>query len=71
MRLPGFIRRSVRGKTAAVVMATTFIALAVNAIALLYYNAVTVRDAHLADVRTQAEILGRASAPAISFNDPG
>jgi two-component system, sensor histidine kinase len=70
MRLPGFIRRSVRGKTAAVVMATTFIALAVNAVALLYYNAVTVRDAQLADVRTQAEILGRASAPAISFNDP-
>ena len=70
MRLPGFIRRSVRGKTAAVVMATTFIALAVNAVALLYYNAVTVRDAQLADVRTQADILGRASAPAISFNDP-
>ena len=69
MRLPGFIRRSVRGKTAAVVIATTFIALAVNAAALLYYNAVTLRDAQLADVRTLAEIIGRASAPAISFND--
>jgi two-component system, sensor histidine kinase len=41
----------------------------VNAAALLYYNAVTVRDAQLADARTQAEIIGRASAPAISFND--
>ena len=69
MRLPGFIRRSVRGKTAAVVIATTFIALAVNAAALLYYNAVTLRDSQLADVRTLAEIIGRASAPAISFND--
>src|SRR6185503_15157730 len=69
VRLPGFIRRSVRGKTAAVVIATTFIALAVNAAALLYYNAVTLRDAQLADVRTLAEIIGRASAPAISFND--
>jgi signal transduction histidine kinase/CheY-like chemotaxis protein len=67
--LPGFIRNSVRGKTAAVVLATTFVALAVNAAALLYYNAVTVREAQLADARTQAEIIGRASAPAISFND--
>jgi signal transduction histidine kinase len=67
--LPGFIRNSVRGKTAAVVLATTFVALAVNALALLYYNAVTVREAQLADARTQAEIIGRASAPAISFND--
>ena len=64
-----FIRRSLRGKMTAVVLATTFVALLVNALALLYYNAVTLRDSQIADVRTQAEILGRASAAALAFND--
>ena len=44
MNLPAFIRRSLRAKMTAVVLATTFIALLVNALALLYYNAVTLRE---------------------------
>ena len=69
MRLPGFLRRSLRAKMTAVVLATTLTALLLNALALIYYNAVTLRDAQLYEVRTQADILGRASAPAIAFND--
>ena len=69
MKLPQFLRRSVRGKMLAVVLATTLTALLVNALALLYYNIRDYRATQLADVRTQAEILGRASAAAIAFND--
>ena len=68
MRLPGGLRRSIRGKLLAVVLATTSVALLVNAAALFYYNVGDYRDARLADVRTQAEILARASAAALAFN---
>jgi signal transduction histidine kinase len=71
MRLPAFLRRSVRAKTTAVVLATTLAALLVNAAALVYYNVADYRSTQLADVRTQAEILGRASAAALAFNDQG
>ena len=69
MKLPAFIRRSVRGKMLAVVLATTAAALLVNAAALLYYNAESYRRTALADVRTQAEIIGRAAAAALAFGD--
>ena len=69
MKLPGFVRLSVRGKTLAVVLATTLAALLVNAAALLYYNVQDYRRTALEDVRTQAEILGRASAAALVFGE--
>jgi signal transduction histidine kinase len=69
VRLPGFLRRSVRAKMTAVVVATTLVALLVNAAALVYYTVRDYRSTQLADVRTQAEILGRASAAALAFND--
>ena len=69
MRLPAFIRRSLRVKTTAVVLATVLVALLVNGTALVYYSAVTLRNEALDDVRAQADILARASAPAIAFND--
>ena len=69
MRLPRFLRRSVRGKMLAVVLATAMVALLVNALALLYYNVRDYRETQLADLRTQAEILGRASAASLAFND--
>ena len=53
----------------AIVLVTTLVALLVNAVALLAYEASALRDAHIADFRTQAEILGRASVAAIAFND--
>ena len=64
--LPAFLRRSVRGKLLAVVLATTLAALVANAAALLYYNIADYRSTKLADVRTEAEILGRASAAALA-----
>jgi len=63
------LRRSLRGKMLAVVLATTATALLVNALALLYYNVRDYRETQIADMRTQAEILGRASAAAVAFND--
>ena len=53
----------------AVVLATTLAALLVNAAALVYYNVHDYRSTQIANVRTQAEILGRASAAALAFND--
>jgi signal transduction histidine kinase len=69
MRLPAFLRRSVRAKMTAVVLATTLVALLVNALALVYYNVRDYRSTQITDVRTQAEILGRASAASLAFND--
>jgi PAS domain S-box-containing protein len=69
MRLPAFLRRSVRAKITALVLATTLAALALTAVALVYYAMRDYRQTHLADVRTQAEILARASAAALAFND--
>ncbi|HUG76081.1 MAG TPA: ATP-binding protein [Burkholderiales bacterium] len=69
MRLWQAIRRSVRRKTMAVVLATTLVALLVNAAAMLVYEVGALREAQVADLLTQAEILGRASAPALAFKD--
>ena len=69
MKLARLLRGSVRRKTMAVVIATTFVALLVNSGALLVYEVRTLRDAHVADMRTQADILARASAPALAFKD--
>lgn len=69
MRWVQAIRGSVRGKTMAVVLTTTLAALIVNALALLAYELQTYRQTRLDDLRTQAEILGRATAPALAFGD--
>jgi signal transduction histidine kinase len=65
----GFLGGSVRRKTMAVVLATAFVALLVNALVLVVYELRTYREARLADARAQADILGRAAAPALAFND--
>jgi signal transduction histidine kinase len=65
-----WIGASVRRKTMAVVIATTVIALLVSAGAMLFYEVRTLRETHLAELRTQAEIIGRASGPALAFKDP-
>ncbi len=69
MKLPAFLRRSLRNKVTALVVATTLAALAVAALALLYYNVGEYRETELAQLRTQAAILGRASAAPLAFND--
>ena len=69
MNLFAFIAGSVRTKVMAVVLATTVVALLVNAIALLAYEANAYRGARIAELQAQVGILGRAAAPALAFND--
>jgi len=52
------------------VLATTLTALVVAGIALVIYDLRIYREAGFSDLLTQAEILGRASAPALAFDDP-
>jgi signal transduction histidine kinase len=67
MRGPG---RSIRSKLMLVVLATTAAALVVAAIALVLYESRAYEKSSVAALMTQAQILGRASAPALVFDDP-
>jgi signal transduction histidine kinase len=64
------IARSIRHKLALVVLATTLAALLVTGIALVIYDVRAYREAGFNDLAAQAEIVGRASAPALAFDDP-
>ena len=63
------LTRSIRNKLILVVLATTFAALAVTGVALVIYDLRTYQQSGLEDLATQAQILGRASAPALAFDD--
>ncbi|MBN1237994.1 MAG: response regulator [Gammaproteobacteria bacterium] len=65
------IRRSVRFKVVAVILAATLAALLVSTVALLTYDVRNYRDFLVTDATTQAEIVARTSAPALQFDDPG
>lgn len=64
------IARSIRFKFTLVVIASTLSALVVAGAALAAYELRTYQKAGVDDLLTQVEILGRASAPALMFNDP-
>jgi signal transduction histidine kinase len=64
------IARSIRYKLAAIVLATTLAALVISGIALVIYDLRAYRDAGFSDLAAQAEILGRASAAPLAFDDP-
>jgi signal transduction histidine kinase len=64
------VARSIRHKLTLIVLATTLAALAVTGIALVIYDLQDYREAGLNDLVTQADILGRATAPALAFQDP-
>src|SRR5687767_6972520 len=70
MTLPRFLRRSIRLKITSLVLISTLAALLLSAIALGYYTVHDYSRRKLIDVRTQAAIVARACAPALSFNDP-
>ena len=53
-----------------VVLATTFVTLLVAALAMVHYETQNYREAAVADLTTQADILARANAPALAFDDP-
>jgi PAS domain S-box-containing protein len=64
------VSRSVRHKLVLVVLAGVVAALIVAGVALVTYDLRGYRESSVADVTTQADILGRASAPALAFDDP-
>ena len=64
------IGRSIRYKLVLVVLATTLTALIVAGVAMVIYDLRDYQRSWVTDLTAQAEILGRASAPAIAFNDP-
>jgi signal transduction histidine kinase/CheY-like chemotaxis protein len=62
--------QSILRKLMLVVLSTTFFALLMSGTAMLLYDAHDYKDARVRDLVTQADILGRSSAPALQFNDP-
>jgi signal transduction histidine kinase/ActR/RegA family two-component response regulator len=65
-----WLPRTISGKLMLIVLATTFTALFAAGMGLLVYDLNRYRTVMLNDLHTQAELIGRASAPALQFNDP-
>jgi signal transduction histidine kinase len=63
------IRNSVAGKLMGVVLASTLAALVVAIGAMLVYDVRSYHRGWVSDVNTQAELLARMMAPALSFDD--
>ncbi len=63
------LRRSVRRKVMTIMLVTTLSALALSAASLVIYDLRAYEQQWRADLTTQAEVLARASAPALSFGD--
>jgi signal transduction histidine kinase/CheY-like chemotaxis protein len=70
LNLPAFVERSLRRKVTALVLAITVLSLGLAAGALMFYDLRAYERQFSSDLLTQAEVLGRAAAPALSFNDP-
>ncbi|ROZ78896.1 ATP-binding protein [Ramlibacter sp. WS9] len=62
--------RSIRYKLNWVVLATTFVALSLAGLAMVIYDLRSYQRTWERDLLTQADLLGLATAPALSFNDP-
>src|SRR5688500_15450697 len=65
------LRQSVRAKLLVLMLATTGVALLVAMAALVVYDMRTYHERWVADLTTQAEILGRSSVAALAFDDKG
>jgi two-component system, sensor histidine kinase len=63
------IRYSVRQKLMLVVLTTTLVALALSGASMLVYELQNFEQTEVNDLMTQADIIGRASAPALAFDD--
>ena len=61
---------SVRKKLMLVVLVTTLVALLLASGAMVIYDLRTYHEARVNDLFSQADLIGRASAPALAFNDP-
>ncbi len=65
-----YISTSIRRKLTFVMLGTAVVALLVTATAMIIYEARTYHQTWVDDLVTQAEIIGKTSAPALSFDDP-
>lgn len=62
--------RSLKSKLLFVALLTTLVAVMVALAAMILYDVRLYQRSWEADIRTQAELLGRTSAPALLFDDP-
>jgi signal transduction histidine kinase len=67
--IPSSLRSSLRRKVILLVLASTVAALLLSAVGLVIYDLRAYERQWTNDLNTQAEILARASAPALAFND--
>lgn len=67
--MPGFRVHSVRRKIVLVVLITTFFSLLVAGTSMVFNDWRQYRDFVVTDLTTVADVVSRASAPALSFND--
>ena len=70
MKIVTAIQQSLRTKVMVLALATTISALGLTALGLVIYDLQAYERQWSADLVTQAEVLARASAPALSFGDP-
>ncbi len=61
--------RSVQQKLLVMVLLATLVALLVAVVAMVAYDLRLYHRSWIADLTTQAELLGRTSAPALTFDD--
>ena len=64
-----YLRDSVRGKLAGIVLLTTVIVLLIAGVALLVHDLSVYRNSWAVDVAAQARILAQSAAPAMAFDD--
>jgi signal transduction histidine kinase len=70
MTLRQSVERSIRNKVMALVLGITALALVLSAVALVIYDLQSYELQSSRDLQAQADVMGRASAPALAFDDP-
>jgi len=68
--MPRSFANSLRSKLLVVMLGTTLVSLVFALSAMVAYDVETYEDTWTADVTTQAELVGRMSATALTFDDP-
>ncbi|MEO7726071.1 MAG: ATP-binding protein [Burkholderiales bacterium] len=63
-------KTSVRNKLMLMVLATTLVALLLASATMITYELRTYHETRVNELMSQADLLGRASAPALAFDDP-
>jgi signal transduction histidine kinase/ActR/RegA family two-component response regulator len=63
-------RSSIRRKLHALVLLTTLLAVSLSGVIFLFYDLNAYREARLADMESQLELVAFASTPALQFGDP-